>query len=174
MTASYAKSRWQLVFELFDHPDLGDRRPSELMDALLSLLPPREPPGDLFMGQFLKRLPASMRTQLAMEDFRNPAQLAATADALWDANGGRQTSVSAVSRPVSPGRRDSSPPSRQRVRQRSPDRPRDRRRPTPGPGSRAERDGRLCYYHERWGRLAHKCEAGCSWSGNGGAAGGGN
>jgi hypothetical protein len=174
LTASYTKSRWRLVFELFDHPDLGDRRPSELMDALLALLSPNEIPGDLFMGQFLKRLPAEMRTQLALEDFKNPAQLAATADSLWDAKGGLQAAVSAVGRPVSPGRRDASSPSRQRVRQRSPDRPRDRRRATPGPSSRAEQDGRLCYYHDRWGRRAHKCEAGCSWSGNGGAAGGGN
>jgi len=174
LTASYTKSRWRLVFELFDHPDLGDRRPSELMDALLSLLPPGEQPGDLFIGQFLRRLPADMRAQLALQDFKNPAELAATADSLWNAKGGLQAAVSAVDRPVSPGRRDTSSPSRQRVRQRSPDRPRNRRRPTPGPGSRAEQDGRLCYYHDRWGRLAHKCEAGCSWTGNGGAAGGGN
>jgi hypothetical protein len=174
LTASYTKSRWRLVFELFEHPDLGDRRPSEMMDALLSLLPPGEPPGDLFMGQFLKRLPASMRSQLALEEFKNPAQLAASADSLWDARGSPQSSVSAVGRSVSPGRRDSASPSRQRVRQRSPDRPRDRRRPTPGPGSRVEQDSGLCYYHDRWGRRAHKCEAGCSWTGNGTAAGGGN
>ncbi len=39
LTARYTKSRWRLVFKLFDHPDLGDRQPSEMMDSLLSLLP---------------------------------------------------------------------------------------------------------------------------------------
>jgi hypothetical protein len=38
LTASFQKSPWQRTFELLDMPDLGDRRPSVLMDAMLALL----------------------------------------------------------------------------------------------------------------------------------------
>jgi hypothetical protein len=33
LTASYQKSPWQKTFELLDMPDLGDRRPSALIDC---------------------------------------------------------------------------------------------------------------------------------------------
>jgi hypothetical protein len=36
LTASYQQSPWQLTFDLLDMPDLGDRRPSVLMDTMLA------------------------------------------------------------------------------------------------------------------------------------------
>ena len=48
-------------------PELGGRRPSELMEALLALLPPGEQPGLLFKGHFLHHLPSDMRDREALE-----------------------------------------------------------------------------------------------------------
>ena len=48
-------------------PELGGRRPSELMEAMLALLPPGEQPGLLFKAHFLHRLPSDMRDRVALE-----------------------------------------------------------------------------------------------------------
>jgi hypothetical protein len=61
LTASYQKSPWQRTFKLLDMPDLGDRRPSVLMDAMLTLLPDDVEPNRLFLALFLRRLPADLR-----------------------------------------------------------------------------------------------------------------
>ena len=81
-------------------------------------------------------------------------QLAAEADKIF--SGRRLDAVCAVSR------RAESPKRRQ-----SPTRP-GRRQQTP---ARRSEDG-LCYYHNKFGKKAHKCEAGCTWQGNDGAASG--
>jgi hypothetical protein len=53
---SYAKTRW--VFALIKHPDLGDRRPSALMDEMLALLPTGARSDDtIFLALFLLRRP---------------------------------------------------------------------------------------------------------------------
>jgi hypothetical protein len=36
LTTSYQRSPWQLTFDLLDMPDLGDRRPSVLMETMLA------------------------------------------------------------------------------------------------------------------------------------------
>ena len=39
LSASFGKTRWQRAFELLDHPEIGDRRPSRMMADMLALLP---------------------------------------------------------------------------------------------------------------------------------------
>lgn len=68
---------------------LGDQKPSELMDYILSLLNGHKP--CLLAEQiFLDQLPEDMRVLLA-DDFTDPRALALHADTLWLA---KQESVS--------------------------------------------------------------------------------
>lgn len=78
----YEKSQWQKAAELLRAGELGDRKPSTLMDELLTLVP-----GDLNIlvkAAFLGRLPVSMRdhVQQGAEDL-SFQELAAKADAIW-------------------------------------------------------------------------------------------
>jgi hypothetical protein len=165
LTASYQKSPWQRTFELLNMPDLGDRRPSVLIDAMLALLPDDVEPNRLFLALFLRRLPADMRDHLAAQDLKTLAAMAAAANRLFDARP-QGVAVSAVAAHQSS--RDSSPAGRRRSSSRREGR-RDRRRPTPG---RSSDGGALCFYHDCFGKRAAKCELPCAWPGNGQAADG--
>lgn len=151
----YAPSKWQLVYQVLDHPGIGDQRPSQLLDSMLALLPAGEPPGLLFQGLFLRRLPSEIRDHVAAGDYRTVREMAAVADQLWDARREAPASISAV--------RGQSPSRRGKNRYSSPSG--SRRDVTPGP------DG-LCYYHSRFKKRAHKCQPPCSWTENSTAAGG--
>jgi hypothetical protein len=84
LTASYQRSPWQLAFDLLDMPDLGDRRPSVLMDAMLASLPDDCQPNRLFMALFLRRLPPDIRDQLVAQGLKEPAAMAAVADRIYN------------------------------------------------------------------------------------------
>jgi hypothetical protein len=74
LTDSYAKTRWQQAFALIKHPDLGNRRPSALMDEMLALLPTGAHSDDtIFLALFLLRLPTSMRDHPAAADHKTAA-----------------------------------------------------------------------------------------------------
>jgi hypothetical protein len=89
LTASYQKSPWQKMFELLDMPDLGDRRPSALLDTMLALLPEDVPPNRLFLALFLHRLPEDMRNHLAAQE----AMAAAANRPPWPPGPIRQTAA---------------------------------------------------------------------------------
>ncbi len=86
LTASYGKTKWQQVNTLLDMPPLGDRRPSHLLNEMLALLPTGEnKDGAIFLGIFLRKLPATMRDHLAAANHATAAAMSAHADVLWDA-----------------------------------------------------------------------------------------
>ena len=155
----YAATKWNLVFQILGHQGLGDLRPSQLLDAMMALLPPGEPPGILFQALFMQRLPVDMRDHLVAANLENPREMAILADRMWDSRSDKAATVAAV--------RGASPAERGRDRhQRSP----RRRAHTPHP------DG-LCFFHGRFGAKAHRCSPPCTWTGplaagNGPAAGG--
>jgi hypothetical protein len=159
LTASFQKSPWQKTFKLLDILDLGDRRPSVLMDAMLALLPDNVQPNRLFLALFLRRLPANMRDHLASQDLKTLEAMAAAANRLFDARP-QGMSVAAVSR------REARSPSPS-CHCRSPSRHNHSRRQTPA--SRSNNTG-LCFYHDHFGKQARKCKPPCNWSGNGQAA----
>jgi hypothetical protein len=99
LTASYQRSPWQLAFDLLDMPDLGDRRPSVLMDTMLASLPDDCQPNRLFMALFLCRLPPDICDQLVAQDLKEPAAMAAVANRIYDARpqGGPVHAVQQVS-----------------------------------------------------------------------------
>lgn len=155
LVGKFGPSKWHRINQLLDYPDMGDNKPSTLMDSMLALLPPEEKPGDLFLGLFLRRLPLHLREQLGANKYETPRAMAEQADLLWDARAGstEEIAINAVTggRQHSPQRRRS--PS---VRGRS-------RRQTPGPSSQ-------CFYHERFGDRASRCRPPCNYPGNGLAA----
>ena len=144
LLSSYSPSRWALVNRLLDTQPLGDGRPSILMDYMLSLLPEGEPPGDIFLSLFLRRLPQDMREHLASRPFDTPRQMAECADLLWDARGQPSMAAALTTRPVSPaGSPDST--DHRRYRHSSPHPP------------------TLCWYHRRFRSRAHRCNPPCDW-----------
>ena len=177
LLSSFGQSKWHQINKLIDHQNLGlgARRPSTLMDQMLTLLPAGEKPGLLFTGLFLKRL---YREHLAARDFTSPRQMAEYADVLWDARGGEGHVLAAIGnqqqqRGRSPGRYNNN---RQRGRSagrvgRSGSRSSSRstgfrrRQQTPGPAE-------VCWYHQEYGMDARKCKSPCSFVGNVLAAGG--
>jgi hypothetical protein len=165
LLASFGLSKWQLAGKIIDHPAAGDARPSALLDSMLSLLPPGEPPGVLFMAHFLRKLPADIRDHLCSRNFATPREMGVFADQLWDGRGGLSaSSVAAIS---SSSRANSRSPARGRRQSKSPGSAGGgRRKQTPGPGSEG-----LCFYHANFAEKAHKCKPGCTWSGNAPAAG---
>ena len=82
LVSLYTLSCWQKVFKLINHPGLGDRCPTALMDAILALLPEDEKPGCLFQGLFLERLLVKMRDHLVSREFKNPREMVLYADSL--------------------------------------------------------------------------------------------
>ena len=113
------------------HP-LGDRKPSELMDEMLSLLADH---GFCFLAEqlFLEQLPEDIRLQLSNDDFTNPRALATKADVLWIAKQQAATAINKVtSQPK--GMITTAHATRQN----------------------------WCFYHKRFGDDAKNCKAPCN------------
>jgi hypothetical protein len=73
----------QKAIKLMNVPDLGDRRPSQLLADLLQDCPPGEQGTAFFRGAFLKRLPSELQVHLAQAETTDLKELAQRADQLW-------------------------------------------------------------------------------------------
>ena len=90
---------------MLHYRELGDLKPSQLMDAMLAALPTGEQPGLLFKGLWLERMPEVVRSHVQgatrLQDCR---QLAASADVVWLASnrpvGGLLPAAAVTSQPV--------------------------------------------------------------------------
>jgi hypothetical protein len=79
------------MYGLLYAAELGDRRPSQMMDDLLAMLPPGEADGLLFKAIFLTRLPDDLRTLVAPHAKTLESRpLAAYADQLWIARNSKR------------------------------------------------------------------------------------
>ncbi len=97
----YTPSVLDLAYRILYAPELGGRRPSELMETMLASLPPGEPPGILFKAHFLTRLPTDIRDLVAVNiAVSGPLQLAALADQFWLARNSRPAAVAAAVSPA--------------------------------------------------------------------------
>lgn len=143
---SFKPSPRSLAKRLVDFRELGGDKPSQLMAAMLSLLPEGEPAGFIFMELFLRRMPVEIREHLIGSKLTDPQQLAECADELWEARNVPGGSVAAIAgRAASPRRKKS--PRRSHA------------------GGQKNDDG-LCYYHSSYGERANKCRPPCTWQGN--------
>jgi len=166
LMAAYTPGPYEMLDNLIHHPTLGDRRPSDMMDEMLALLPTGEKPTMLFNAHFLGRLPTEVKSALVSAKFESALDLAAEADKHWDALRSRSiasATLHAVETSVcaSPPPRSSRAPS-----------PRRERPPRGRSSARASDGSTLCFYHRQFGADARRCNTPCSWSGNG--SGGGN
>jgi hypothetical protein len=76
LMSRYTKDRWARVFELHEIPEIGDMKPSEMMQQMKALLPTDSNPGTYFMVTFLLRLPADMIDHIISHDFKDCTKMA--------------------------------------------------------------------------------------------------
>ena len=161
LVQSFALTDYQRAEQFFKLPGLGDRRPSELMNNMLALLPSDHPPCFLFNYQFLQRLPVDIRGHLVTKKFENSRELANMADKLCVA---RQhefptASISAAADNDVDVHMDelavvrNLPPKRQPIRSTQP----------------TSSDPSICWFHRKWGVKATSCRKPCFFqaAGNG-------
>jgi len=136
LLATYGLSRRERASRLLHLNGLGDQKPSELMDSILSLLDDHKL--CLLAEQiFLEQLPEDICLQLADCDFTDPRAVALRADTLLLA------------------KQQSTTPAIHRVKALN-----DSKRPKPSSQQN------VCFYHARFGDQAHKCRSPCRFSGN--------
>lgn len=146
----YDLSEQQRAQQLLSIRDLGDRRPSELMDTMLRLHGKHDSQCYLFKEVFLRALPPAVRQGISNSQEKDMRKLAAEADRIFGACASQ--SVHAATSLMSPGIDD-------RLQELYPvSRPRDRRNEE----SRS-RDDMLCYFHRRFGAAARQCRQPCVW-----------
>ena len=75
LLSTFDLSQQERAARLLSFPELGDRKPTALMDDTLALLGSHQP-YFLFNHIFLQRLPEDIRVALASKDINNPCQLA--------------------------------------------------------------------------------------------------
>jgi cleavage and polyadenylation specificity factor subunit 1 len=154
LTDTFGLSRRQRAARLLHLDGLGDRKPSALMDEILSLA------GDhsscLVLEQiFLEQLPDDMRLVLADQPFEDLRALAAQADKLWESSCHVSSTVATAVTD-----QDVESPSVSAVRSKLSSQIPDKRKPTTNVNG-------WCFYHDRWGANAKRCRAPCSFPGNG-------
>ena len=125
---------------LLNMPQLGDNKPSVLMDEMLALIAAHRP-CFLFNYLFLQLLPDDIRMVLSGQQWNDPRQLAARADKLWLA----RATAPPVSRILRPRKGAHYGQDQQRS---------------------SRNQEKLCFYHKRFGDKAYKCCPTCSYQGN--------
>ena len=133
---TFGLNKRERASRLLHFRELGDTKPSALMDEMLALLGDH-PPCFLFEQLFLERLPEDIRMQLVDAQFDDCRKLAKHADALWTSQD-MEYSTNAVHH---------NRPTKQKV--------------IP---SQSPQDG-LCFYHRTFGKAARKCTKPCAWTG---------
>ena len=149
---TFGLGRCERGAKLLNISGLGDRKPSALMDEMLSLLDGHES-CFLFESLFLEQLPEDLRLQLADEAFTDPRKLAAKADVLWQANTTAPQEIGKVSaqRPA-----NTRTPTTHAMRSHTP-------KKTP-----AVTSGK-CWYHTKFGSRAWQCQPPCNFTTTGNA-----
>jgi hypothetical protein len=138
-------------------------KPSVLMGKLKQYLPPGvSPDNNLYLAMFLIRLPPSMRETIGVDTHKTVAAMVKAVDALWDARGSYDPTVTAAStqRSRSPapssGKRGDKRGCNARPKSRSPSRPDFHSFQNPGNG--------MCKFHNYYANRANRCIPPCSWS----------
>jgi hypothetical protein len=179
LLASHTMSDLQKVDSLIDMPAVGDRKPTQLLAAMLEQCPRGEEDSIFFMGLFLRKLPQETRVMLAHMDDATVKELAAAADKLYTMRPQSQAAVAAVEEDgeLAAVNRD-----RARKSGRGGARGGQRQAGRGGRGggkmpeepelSKAARlASGLCLRHWRYGDKAFSCDGQCCWPGNGQAGG---
>ncbi len=167
LMGKYSLSKWSRCAAIVDHDQLGDRRPSALMDDMLAVHPEGEKPNSLFLYIFLRKLPPDMMDQLVVKDYATPRELSLAADKLWDSRRSRGRPVCALTAPTPVAVVDSASRSPSPTHRRP-----NHRSGTGGGGGRRQRPSTpgpsgFCRLHDKWGEDARNCFPPCAWTKNG-------
>ena len=161
----FMKSPYQRLTDFDNLPQLGDRRPSEMLDSILAALSgidhdPTSCPHVRFA--FLKRLPTSIRATLTSFDDLSLRDLALKADVTWSTCGAVQDTAPTVTAVQSSSRDSRRPANRRQTPGRA---------ASPSSSTSPSRAGDYCYFHSKFGAKARGCVAPCAWPGNASAGG---
>jgi hypothetical protein len=153
-------------------PELGGRRPSEMMEAMLALLPPGEQPGLLFKAHFIHRLPVEMRERVALGlQGTEPRALAALADELYHVRNSRQPVAAVAAAPDDKGDFTMEQLVAAMAGAKFKGKPAWRRKKQSGEANSKADDGghTLCYSHKKYGEKAYNCKepTTCTWKQSG-------
>ena len=145
---AFGKSQAQKDAELLNLGGLGDRRPTALLRKINAL---NDDPVTLKRALFLLNLPTDLRSILAGQDFPNIDKMAEAADRIWETRAS-STPILAECSHADQINAFSKPSSFTSKQQKHPPR---RDNPT---------SADICYYHQRFGSKARRCDTGCKFA----------
>lgn len=131
----YTLSSAEMAAALLDFPGIGDMKPSQLLQKLLSYIPVGEKPGFLVREIFLRQLPSDVRDHIADKSSLSLENLAREADKYFTSYGTRLVNkIEVLNQP-------------QHISQNK---------------DKKKKSG-FCFYHSKFGDKAHKCISPCSY-----------
>lgn len=142
---AFGKSQAQKDAELLNLGGLGDRRPTALLRKINAL---NDDPITLKRALFLLNLPTDIRSILAGQDFPDIDKMAEAADRVWETRASSNPvlaecthtdQINAFSRPSFSSKQRKLP-------------------------LRKESPTDICYYHQRFGSKARRCNDGCKFA----------
>jgi hypothetical protein len=169
LVASHQLTSFQRAEKLFAMPLLGNRKPSDLMAAMLEICPRGEEKTELFACLFLQRLPKEIRVLLAEADHKNPKELAEKADQHWGHHSLDGAAIAAVlgdEEPIIAAVRGGGARGGRGGRGRGRGRGSRQAAAESDISKEARLAAGLCIKHWRYGDQAHSCEQPCAWPGN--------
>jgi hypothetical protein len=166
LVSSHVQSNYRRIELLSTVEPLGGRRLSELLASMLELCPSREEASPFFCYLFLQRLPREIRVLLADEDAANMRAVAEKADRLMVLHKpqSHEVGVAAVASlsdeeeavaAVAGGNRRCAAHKKKKAKKGG----------SSSNNSGGDKQG-LCYFHNKFGERAHRCEEPCSWPEN--------
>ena len=139
LLGTFDLSDYERAAALIHMPQLGDDKPSHLMDKMMGLLGDHKP-DFIFRQLFLERLPEQVRAVLVHSGVTDCREMAKQADALFESQQQTTGQIGRISKKPSRGRSE-----------------RDNKDQT------NKSEPRLCFYHRRWGAKANRCVTPCTW-----------
>jgi len=145
LLSSFSLSEEERAMALLNMNNLGDKKPSELMDEMLALLGDHKP-CFLFKHIFLAQLPNTVRVPLAMSPTKDYRALAQEADRLLLATRDQGSTVMTAHQVAA------NVSSSKRIRKNC------------NKQSQSIRNSTSCYFHRKFGSLARQCVQPCTFS----------
>ena len=169
LVQTFNATDYQRAEQLTSLPGLGDRKPSQLMNSMLSLLPDNYTTGFLFDFLFLQRMPVEIRGHLVTRKFETPRDMAAKADEYWSIRQKMSHITSVNQTLVQPN--ENFEPINEVLAIRNSSTARQNTRPN---RSVPNTDNTVCWYHRKWGTTAQSCRSPCSFQTPGNGLSGGS
>ena len=144
-------------------PGIGDRKPYDLMDSMLALCPTGHTMSTLFLNEFFRRMPATVRGPLHTFAYEDPRALIQQADLVWSSH--HSQAIHQISK-------DDINFSTEELAFNSVNH--SLKKKEYSERSRYENynsssNSRWCFYHQKYGKEARNCTNPCSYSSSSGS-----